>query len=180
MLVQPPRIRRIRADEGPALRALRLEAIADTPTAFGSTLAETEARPVDYWQARAQSAADGHDNVLFVAEENGSWIGLAGGYLDDERSDGSVDLISMWVHPAYRGRGLGRQLVQRVVGWARERGAPRVFLWVTEGNEAAEVLYERCGFRDTGGRQALPSHAGMREREMELLLTEAAPGMPPT
>lgn len=166
-----PSIRRIRPDEGPALRTIRLQAIADSPIAFGSTLAETEGRPAEYWEGRARGAAAGQDNILFVAEDAGTWVGLAGGYVDDERADASPDLISMWVHPAYRGRGIGRRLVEQVVLWAREREAPRVVLWVTEGNDSAAGLYARCGFRDTGGRQPLPSHPGMVEREMELRLT---------
>jgi len=35
-------IRRIRADEGLRLRALRLRALSDSPTAYGSTLASEE------------------------------------------------------------------------------------------------------------------------------------------
>ena len=38
-------IRRIRADEGLRLRALRLHALGDLPTAYGSTLATEELYP---------------------------------------------------------------------------------------------------------------------------------------
>ena len=31
-------------------------------------------------------------------------------------------------------------------------------LWVTETNDPARALYERCGFAATGERQPLPSH----------------------
>ena len=44
------RVRQIRADEGPRLRALRLRALADSPWAFGSTLAREAAFLDDVWQ----------------------------------------------------------------------------------------------------------------------------------
>src|SRR5262249_59106486 len=57
------KVRRIRADEGLALRALRLRALADAPTAFGSTLAREEAFPADGWHERAAGGAAGADRV---------------------------------------------------------------------------------------------------------------------
>ena len=38
-------IRRVRADEAMALKAVRLAALADAPTAFGSTYADEARRP---------------------------------------------------------------------------------------------------------------------------------------
>jgi hypothetical protein len=54
-----PHIRRIRADEGPRLRALRLRALAEAPMAFGSTLAHEQGFPDDIWRERAVGASTG-------------------------------------------------------------------------------------------------------------------------
>jgi len=50
-------IRRIRADEGLRLKALRLRALADSPMAFGSTLAREQAYPDALWHERAATGA---------------------------------------------------------------------------------------------------------------------------
>jgi len=162
-------IRKIRANDGQRLRTIRLQAIADTPSAFGSTLDETLARTDEYWDARVTQAAIGEESVLFVAENSEGWVGLVGGYLEDFAATASVELISMWVAPACRGQGLGRRLVEQIVVWAREhRGARHVSLWVTENNAAAIALYERCGFRSTGETQPLPSSPDLLEQRMVL------------
>lgn len=163
-------VRRIRSTEGGRFRAIRLRAVADSPGAFGSTLAEIEARPTQYFHDRAAAGAEGEESVLFVAEESGDWIGLVGGFLGESEGERCADLISMWVSPSYRGRGIGRRLVERLVGWARERGARRVILWVTETNAAAIGLYARCGFVPTSATQPLPSDPHLLEREMVLTL----------
>jgi len=49
-----PEVRQIRANEGLKLRAVRLRALADAPTAFGSTLAQEEKFPERVWHARAE------------------------------------------------------------------------------------------------------------------------------
>lgn len=64
--------------------------------------------------------------------------------------DGESDLVSMWVAPEGRGKGVGDALVQAVVRWARQQGAQRVALDVREGNHHALAVYERNGFSDTG------------------------------
>ena len=147
-----PEVRRIRADEGPRLRALRLHALADAPTAFGSTLAREEAFPTSVWNERAaRGAADG-DGVTFVAEQDDAWVGLVTGLVEDPedpKRSGPV-LVGMFVDRAQRRRGVGAALVESVAAWAGARGAARLFLWVTSSNEPALALYKRCGFRPTG------------------------------
>lgn len=76
------RVRQIRADEGPRLRALRLRALADSPWAFGSTLAREEAFTDDVWQERAALSAAGEDRVTFIAEDDDRWIGMATGLME--------------------------------------------------------------------------------------------------
>ena len=163
-------VRRIRPDEGPAFRAIRLEAIGESPTAFGSTLGETAARPPEYWHGRARRGAAGAESVLFAALDAERWIGVVGGFVDDSGDCRTVDLVSMWVHPEYRAQGVGRRLVEQVVTWSKERSARRVVLWVTEGNDSAVSLYRRSGFRETGETQPHPSHPDLRERQMVLEL----------
>ena len=36
-------------------------------------------------------------------------------------------------------------------------------LWLTEGDQRALALYERCGFSPTGERQPLPSNKDLTE-----------------
>jgi ribosomal-protein-alanine N-acetyltransferase len=52
--------------------------------------------------------------------------------------------------PEYRGRGLGRALMEYAMEWSRDRGVKKVRLFVVEGNEAALRLYDSLGFVHTG------------------------------
>jgi ribosomal protein S18 acetylase RimI-like enzyme len=65
---------------------------------------------------------------------------------------GSVELLSMWVAPFARGRGVGESLVTAVIEWARQERSSRVDLAVYESNERALALYRRCGFVDAGAQ----------------------------
>lgn len=55
-------------------------------------------------------------------------------------------LEDLFVHADARGRGLGRALVEAVVGAARERGCRRVELDANEDNATALALYRSFGF----------------------------------
>ena len=158
-------IRRIRPDDGLKLRALRLHALADAPTAFGSTLAHEAAFVEDVWHARAVSGAAGTDRVTFIAELDGRWVGLATGLAADSGRSEPV-LVGMFVDGIARRRGVGVALVETVVGWARARGALRLNLWVTASNEAAIALYHRCGFQPTGAARSVAHHPTLVEIEM--------------
>lgn len=50
------------------------------------------------------------------------------------------------VHEATRGKGAGRQLVEAALDYAREAGARTVDLTSRPSREAANRLYQRCGF----------------------------------
>lgn len=134
----------LEAGDWPMWRSLRLAALEEAPDAFGSTLSDwsgtgdTEER----WRSRLEGVAH---NV--VAELDGDLVGMVSASAPD---DGDVELLSMWVAPAARGKGVGDALVSHVHGWAREVGAKRVFLDVRSANPHAISLYERHGFVDAG------------------------------
>jgi len=142
-----------------ALREIRLQALRDAPYAFSSTHAGEAAFADDEWHRRA--ARDG-SFLAFLPEV--SPAGLGGGYL---AAPDTVELISMFVRPQARGRGVGEAIIEAVAGWAIRQGAATVHLWVTETNKPARMLYERCGFTVTGERQPLPSNPALGEIGMQ-------------
>jgi GNAT superfamily N-acetyltransferase len=158
-------VRRIRADEGLQLRALRLRALADAPMAFGSTLAREEAFAEHVWHERAAGGASGDDRATFIAEREGRWIGLATGLANDPDGSGPM-LVGMFVDPAERGHRVGVALVEAVTAWARTRGAARLSLWVTSVNTPAVALYNRCGFRATGEGRPMGHTPSLSELRM--------------
>jgi ribosomal protein S18 acetylase RimI-like enzyme len=159
-------IRRLRTDEADLLRDVRLRALADAPWAFGSS----HARELAYTAERWQWFADQTDAATYVATEGDAAVGMAGGFVP-EGGDG-VQLWGMWVAPEARGRGLGRGLVEAVLAWARERGAPALVLEVTDTEAArpAAALYRSLGFEPTGERAALDS-----DPELETILMSRSP-----
>ena len=162
-----PRIRRIRADEGPRLRALRLRALAEAPMAFGSTLAHEQGFADDAWRERAVGASVGCDRATFIAERDNQWVGLATGLAHpDDRENVGPRLIGMFVDSTARRLGVGGALIEAVAAWARACGAAHLTLWVTSGNDPAVALYQRCGFRSTGVTRPLAHTPSLAECEM--------------
>lgn len=138
-------IRRVRADEGPLLRSIRLRALAESPHAFASTLDEERALAQTEWAARAAAAAEGADMVVIVAIDGGGIpVGMAGGRVREE--PGVISLWGMWVDPAVRGERVGARLVGGVDEWGRERGAHTFRLGVMDDAPEAVAFYERVGF----------------------------------
>jgi len=151
-------VRRTTMDQWQALRDIRLAALTDAPDAFLSTYAEREAFQEADWRRRISREAM---FFAYASEVNGTEpVGLVSGL---QEIPGTVELVSLWVRPHARGRGVGEALVTAVIDWARTRNARSVHLWLTETNVHARVLYERCGFSPTGERQPLPSNSSLRE-----------------
>ena len=162
-------VRRVRADEGPVLKAVRLAALLESPSAFGSTYAAEVDQPDDHWASRASLGAAGRRSAMYLAIVDQSVVGIVGGYRPDPAGS-SIELVSMWVSPAQRRAGIAAKLVEAVVGWASETNATSVDLWVTRGNDAAVRLYEAAGFRETDEHQPLPSDPCKDEQRMRRAL----------
>jgi ribosomal protein S18 acetylase RimI-like enzyme len=129
------------------VRDLRLRALREDPEAYGSTVERESTRTEAEWRARLSDPS----RATFVADADGRPVGMAVA-APWEEAGGPLGLFGMWVDPAFRGRGIGGQLVDRVLAHARERGESLVQLEVAESQAGARRLYERCGFVDTGQR----------------------------
>ena len=167
----PVAVRRIRAHEGLRLKAFRLRALAEAPTAFGSTLAREQAFEESAWHERAAGSAEGAERAVFVAEEGDRWVGMATGVARHPEGPGhSPMLIGMFVVSTQRGRGVGAALVERVTEWARALSAEHLYLWAVSSNRPAIALYERCGFAPTGETRPLEHTPPLREQLMRRVL----------
>jgi ribosomal protein S18 acetylase RimI-like enzyme len=61
---------------------------------------------------------------------------------------GFLGLFDILVSSHHRGRGYGEEVVKRVLNWARGKGAHTAYLQVVVGNEKAENLYHKLGFKE--------------------------------
>jgi len=144
-------IRRLLPADAKAYRALMLEGYERHPDAFTSTAAEREALPLSWWQKRLDASAKA-DQVVFGVFDGDVLVGAAGlQFQAREKARHKADLFGMYVAPAARGGGFGRQLVRALLDEAAAREGVRIVqLTVTEGNASAQALYAHCGFRPFG------------------------------
>lgn len=139
---------RLTPEHAEAYRALMLEGYAQHPDAFTASVAERGPLPLGWWLQRVEAGPGANERVFGVWSPEGALAGVAGlSFETRPKTRHKASLFGMYVPARHRGRGWGRALVQAVLDDARARpGTLLVQLTVTEGNEAAERLYARCGF----------------------------------
>ena len=149
-------------------KTIRLCALQESPSAFGSTYARESELTDAEWLQRLQRW-NGETGIGFLAVADGLPCGIAGSLVYSEDSS-RAQLISMWTAPTHRRRGVGKLLVNAIVRWARERGCQGLYLMVTSGNDSAIAFYEHLGFSFTGHTMPYPNDAAVTEREMAMPL----------
>lgn len=118
--------------------------------------------------------------AFLVAEESGVILGMANAIRWSERRQGDIAqvhadprgahayhdpwgevlyIVSVGVLPRYRGRGIGRRLIEREIEIARRMGVEKVQLI---GHTRSQPLYERIGFKAVRElRDFMPEHGEM-------------------
>lgn len=86
---------------------------------------------------------------FFTALAGGQVAGYAGAHF----AGGEFYMDNLAVFPDYRRQGVGRALVQALVGFARENGGEFLTLEVRPSNTYALALYGGLGFREVGRRR---------------------------
>src|SRR5450756_1677617 len=97
-------------------KSVRLRALQDAPSAFGSTYARESMLSDAEWLQRAASW-NGERSVGYLAKDQGVVCGIVAAYLD-EHNPLQVHIISTWVAPEDRRTGLGRTLIEAIQTWA--------------------------------------------------------------
>lgn len=149
---------RLTPDDWQVFRDVRLASLRDSPQAFSATLESALARDEASWREGLAG------RTQFVAMAGEDVVGTAGGIVDPAGQFG--ELVSMWVSPEWRGKGVSSRLIEEVAGWAAAVGFRQLRLWVVEGNQAAERAYAKAGFTRTGRHQ--PVRPGEPATEFEM------------
>lgn len=131
-------IRQIGPDDWVLWRDLWLTAAADAPAALPrSEVPDSE----DHWRAVLSAQA------CFVGYEAEEAVGFLAGH----DVGGDVELTAMWVAPAARRRGVGRQLIEAAVRWSA--GRP-LSLRIAPDDHVALHAFSVAGFVLDGGAEA--------------------------
>jgi GNAT superfamily N-acetyltransferase len=130
-------------DDWRDLRAIRLEALKDTPDAYGSTYEESVLWSDAQWQNAAST------RLYYLAHRDGAVVGMVSGGFNDAYP-GSRWLYGMYVTPNERGGGTATLLVRAIDDWAKSHGVTEVYLHVTTSVPRARAFYEKVGFHATG------------------------------
>lgn len=136
-------IRHCTSRDATVLRDLRLEALRDTPDAFGSTFDVASTWPDERWVTMAA------DWNFYLGYHAGRPAGIASGGWNERYPD-THWLFGMFVTRSARGTGLAGALVDAVAEWVRAQGGESLYLHVTSTVAPARRFYEKVGFIATG------------------------------
>lgn len=155
---------------------MRLDALRETPEAFGSSYEEEHTLTLDDIRGWIAPTDDSAMFGVFAA----SALALAGiiGVTRQLKLKmrHKAHIWSVYVAPGWRGRGLARQLMRAAIDHAGAmRGVRAIQLSVTANNAAARQLYAGLGFEEYGlEREALCANGVLYDEV--LLMALALPG----
>lgn len=108
-------------------------------------------------QAQIEAEIIDTDSTFFIAELNGKAVGYAklreNSTADCLKSENAVELHRIYILERAKGRGVGRELMNRCFEAARAKGYETLWLGVWEQNSAALKFYEKTGFVKVGELQ---------------------------
>ncbi|HVZ81372.1 MAG TPA: ribosomal protein S18-alanine N-acetyltransferase [bacterium] len=79
--------------------------------------------------------------------------GRVAGYMGYWEAPQEAHIINLAIGPDFRQKGLGAQMMDYCLDYAKKRGAALATLEVRQSNEAAQALYEKMGFRTVAIRK---------------------------
>ena len=111
----------------------------------------------------------------FKSEKDRIWLAevdkrIVGSIAIVQHSERRAQLRWFFVHPAYRGHGIGKGLLKEALRFSRRRKCKSIFLWTTSELDAARHLYTALGFRKTGEKTHKIWGNEVKEESYELLL----------
>lgn len=145
-------IRFLNSQDVSAYHALRLQALQESPTAFGSSYEQEACLPMTDFAARLcpTDPVNGVFGAFDGTKER--LIGMLGFSCESRLKRAHIGTLwSMYVVPEFRSRGVGAALLDAALSHAKGLGILRqIVLSVTANNKAASSLYKSRGFQPFG------------------------------
>ena len=143
-------IKKATVDDWKVYKVLRLQSQRTDPQAFGGSIEEERAMSDDAWKEKVASLLD-HGVHLFAMDREKAVGMIRISYERKEKFKHIAHLMAFYVDEKYRGRGIGKMLIDAALAEIRTRpGIIKVKLCVNPDQKAAMKLYERFGFQVTG------------------------------
>ena len=117
--------------------------------AVNQTYATIDSEPLDKEEIASWYEDHVRRNPLCVAEEDGDVLGWARLLPWRQRGFDIVEDL-VYVDPVHHGRGVGRSLLESLLGTAKELGYRTVVASVATDNKAGLSLHKRLGFEEVG------------------------------
>lgn len=96
------------------------------------------------------------DNIVFVAEYNHKVIGWTNVRVTNTIESGTVcEIWGLIVDEAYRGNGIGKELIQKAKAWTKQQGVNKLRVRTNVRRKDAHRFYFREGFTETKEQKSL-------------------------
>ncbi|MBI1782865.1 MAG: GNAT family N-acetyltransferase [Sphingobacteriales bacterium] len=96
------------------------------------------------------------DNIVFVAEHHHKVVGWTNIRLNSTIESGTVcEIWGLIVDEAYRGNGIGKELIQRAKEWTKQQGINKLRVRTNVKRKDAHRFYFREGFTETKEQKSL-------------------------
>lgn len=148
-----------------SVRRIYLEGIAT-----GKATLETETPDWEKWDAghlrQCRLVAKAGDEII-------GWCALSS--VSNRRVYSGVAEVSVYLDRRYRGRGVGRALLNALIDFSEKCGIWTLQAGILADNVSSLALHERCGFREVGKRERIGKLHGiwrdviLLERRSELV-----------
>ena len=134
-------IRRVKPQDAKAITDIYNEYVLHSVATF-----DTE--PVREEEMRARITEISSRFPYFVYEEDKEIAGYCYAHTWKEKAAYKYTLeTTVYLSPRYKGKGIGRQLMERLIEECRAGGYHALIACITEGNEASCSLHEKLGFK---------------------------------
>jgi putative acetyltransferase len=90
-------------------------------------------------------------SCYWVAEEDGRVVGGCGIYPTERLPEGCVELVKFYLLPGSRGKGIGKELMEKCISTAKEKEYTQIYLESFPQLGRALYMYEKAGFREIEG-----------------------------
>ena len=99
-------------------------------------------------------------SYYYVATIDEKVVGGCGIFPTENLPDGTCELVKLYVAKDARGTGLGKQLMEKSMNWAKENGYTQVYLESMPELSKAVSIYEKVGFKSLNHPLGNSGHCG--------------------